>query len=204
MPGYSGTPLATKLGIKTGFRIKTKNAPANYQKLLNPVPSEVSFSTKFRSEVDLWHLFTSSRKELSQQLAIALKQMRQNGMIWVSGPKKSSGMPSEVTEDTVREIALPMGLVDVKVCAVDDTWSGLKLMIRKKFQTNQASTMQTFSVVHLCCSVHRLILRIVLLFIVWTIAKSHIEYLMQVDPLRGSAYISGSTFRGAVETKQFI
>ena len=135
MPGYSGTPLAQKLGIKTGFRIKTKNPPSNYQKLLKPIPNEVAFSNRFRSEVDLWHLFTASRNELSQQLRIAQKQIRQNGMIWVSWPKKSSGIPSEITEDTIREIALPMGLVDVKVCAVDDTWSGLKLMIRKECRT---------------------------------------------------------------------
>jgi hypothetical protein len=134
MSGYSGTPLAKKLGIKSGFRVKTKNAPPAYQNLLRPIPDDVSFSANFRSDIDLWHLFTSSRKELAQQLATAQKQIRPDGMIWVSWPKKASGVPSEVTEDTIREIALPMGLVDVKVCAVDDTWSGLKLMIRKEFR----------------------------------------------------------------------
>lgn len=134
MPGYSGTPLAKKLGIKSGFRVKTKNAPPVYQRLLQPIPDDVSFSARFRSDIDLWHLFTSSRKELAQQLATAQNQIRPDGMIWVSWPKKASGVPSEISEDTMREIALPMGLVDVKVCAVDDTWSGLKLMIRNEFR----------------------------------------------------------------------
>ncbi len=132
MPGYSGTPLAKKLGIKPDFRIKTKNVPPSYQQLLAPIPPGVSISAGFRNDVDLWHLFTASRKELATLLPQAQKQIRKDGMIWVSWPKKSSGVPSEITEDTIREIALPLGLVDVKVCAVDDTWSGLKLVIRKE------------------------------------------------------------------------
>ena len=132
MPGYSGTPLAKKLGIEPLFRVKTKNAPANYQLLLAPVPENVVFSTSFRSEVDLWHLFTVRESELRESLMRAMRQIRQDGMIWVSWPKKSSGVASEITEDTIRSVALPMGLVDVKVCAVDETWSGLKLVIRKE------------------------------------------------------------------------
>ncbi len=132
MPGYSGTPLVRKLGVKPGFRIKTKNAPANYRSLLKPLPDDVTISTQMRSNIDLWHLFTAKRQELDRQLEIAQKQIHQDGMIWVSWPKKSSGVPSEITEDTIRETALPRGLVDIKVCAVDDTWSGLKLVIRKE------------------------------------------------------------------------
>lgn len=135
MPGYSGTPLAAKLGIRPGFRIRTKNAPANYLALLTPLPSDVVISSSIRTDVDLWHLFTTLESELSKQLPQALKQIRQDGMIWVSWPKKSSGVTSEITEDSIRRIALPLGLVDVKVCAVDDTWSGLKLVIRKELRT---------------------------------------------------------------------
>ena len=131
MAGYSGTPLAKKLGIKPGFRVKTRNAPADYNCLLNPIPQDVSVSTRLRGEVDLWHFFTASRKELSVRLESCLKEIKQNGMIWVSWPKKSSDVPSDVTETTIREVALPLGLVDVKVCAFDETWSGLKLVIRK-------------------------------------------------------------------------
>ncbi|MGI9519800.1 MAG: DUF3052 family protein [Pirellulaceae bacterium] len=132
MPGYSGTPLVKKLGVKPGFRIKTRNAPVQYAIWLKPLPDDVVISTRLRGDVDLWHLFTAKRRELEQQLKLAQNQIRQDGMIWVSWPKKSSGVPSEITEDTVREIALPRGLVDIKVCAVDATWSGLKLVFRKE------------------------------------------------------------------------
>ena len=135
MPGYSGTPLAKKLGIKEAFRVKTKNAPEDYLDILEPIPDDVTFSTTQRKDVDVWHLFTTKKIELRKQLEIAKKQIKQDGMIWVSWPKKSSGMASEITEDTIREVCLPMGLVDIKVCAVDDTWSGLKLVIRKELRT---------------------------------------------------------------------
>jgi hypothetical protein len=133
--GYSGTPLVKKLGIKPSFRIKTKNAPENYLDLIAPLPDAVRLSERFRRDVDLWHLFSTSRNELSTVLNRALSEIKQNGMIWVSWPKKSSGVKSEITEDTVRDVALPMGLVDVKVCAIDETWSGLKLVIRKELRT---------------------------------------------------------------------
>ena len=134
MPGYSGTPLAKKLGIKPGFRVKLKNAPEEYLEWLDDLPDDVSFSNSFRSQIDVWHLFTAKRNELDKVLKAALKQINRDGMIWVSWPKKSSGVPSEVTEDTVRELALPLGLVDVKVCAVSEIWSGLKLVIRKELR----------------------------------------------------------------------
>jgi hypothetical protein len=129
MTGYSRTPLAKKLGIKPGFRIKTKNAPPGYENLLTPIPEGVVISKLLRQQIDLWHLFTTNHKELKMQLKTCLDQISQEGMIWVSWPKKSSGLPSEVTEDTIRELALPMGLV---VCAVDQVWSALKLVKRKK------------------------------------------------------------------------
>jgi hypothetical protein len=122
MPGYSGTPLFKKLGIKPGFRIKVWNPPMEYERLVLNLPDDVKISQRFRSKIDLWHLFTKSRRELEEQLAIAASQINQDAMIWVSWPKKASGVASEVSEDTIRQICLPMGLVDVKVCAVDDAW----------------------------------------------------------------------------------
>lgn len=132
MSGHSGTPLAKKLGIKPGFRVRVKDAPPDYASLLAPLPEDVQISTSFRSEVDVWHFFTTSRRNLVQQLPVSVRQIRQDGMIWVSWPKKASGVPSDVSEDTVRAAAIPLGLVDVKVCAIDDVWSGLKLVIRKE------------------------------------------------------------------------
>lgn len=129
--GYSGTPLASKLGIKDDFRVKTKNAPADYASLLDPLPEGAHISSRLREAVDLWHFFTKSRRELEAQLGVCLNEIRQDGMIWISWPKKAAGVATDVTEDVVREVALPMGLVDVKVCAVDAVWSGLKLVIRK-------------------------------------------------------------------------
>lgn len=134
MPGYSGTPLAKKLGFKEGFRVKTKNVPEEYVEWLEPLPAEVKISSGLRNQIDLWHLFTTKKSELESTLKSAIKQIKQDGMIWVSWPKKSSGVESEITEDTVRDVCLPMGLVDVKVCAVSDVWSGLKLVIRKELR----------------------------------------------------------------------
>jgi hypothetical protein len=129
--GYSGTSLARKLGIKPGFRVRTKNAPAHYRRLLEPLPHDVAISPRLRADVDMCHLFTASRVELGGELERSLALIEPHGMIWVSWPKRASGVTSEVTEDTVRELALPLGLVDVKVCAVDETWSGLKLVVRR-------------------------------------------------------------------------
>lgn len=134
MPGYSGTALSKKLGIKSDFRIKCKNAPEEYEQWLEPLPEGVIISSSLRTRIDLWHLFTKSKSELDGNLRLAINQIHQDGMIWVSWPKKSSGIESEVTEDTIREICLPMGLVDIKVCAVSDVWSGLKLVIRKELR----------------------------------------------------------------------
>ncbi len=129
--GYSGTPLVKKLGIGTASRVKTWNAPSDYKDLLGPLPSEVTISSRLRAPVDLWHLFVTSQSELRARLERCIGEITQSGMIWVSWPKKSSGMHSDVTEDVIRSVGLPLGLVDVKVCAVDETWSGLKMVIRK-------------------------------------------------------------------------
>lgn len=132
MSGYSGTPLSKKLGIKPGFRVKTFNAPSNYSTLLAPLPDDVIISQAVRPPVDLWHLFARSRKELAARLPACRSQIRTDGTIWVSWPKKASSVATDLTEDGVREFAFPLQLVDVKVCAVDDTWSGLKLVIRRE------------------------------------------------------------------------
>jgi len=132
MAGYSGTPLAKKLGIKAGMVIHTVNAPANYAALLDPLPENVTIAPDRAKDLDLVHIFSASRSELGRSLGAFLGKIKQNGIIWVSWPKKASGIRSEITEDTVREVALPLGLVDIKVCAVDETWSGLKLVIRRK------------------------------------------------------------------------
>jgi hypothetical protein len=130
--GYSGTPLAKKLGIKPGTVLHAVHAPDDYAALLDPLPENVKLVQNEVDELDLVHLFTSNRLELIKLIERYKTKIKQNGAIWVSWPKKMSGIRSEITEDTVREVALPMGLVDIKVCAVDDVWSGLKLVIRKE------------------------------------------------------------------------
>lgn len=132
MAGYSGTPLAQKLGIKRGARVAALNAPSRYQELLAPLPPQVSLVKNVTTQVDVIHLFIDTRAALAAQLARNLALIRQDVAIWVSWPKKSSGVSTDVTEDVIRTVALPMGLVDIKVCAVDDTWSALKLVIRKR------------------------------------------------------------------------
>lgn len=131
MVGYSGTPLSKKLGLKPGYRVRTGNAPDNYLELIAPRPDDLAVSSRFRTDIDVWHLFTRSIDELESNLPKLKKAIYPDGMIWISWPKKSSGVPSTVSEDAIRDLALPLGLVDVKVCAVDETWSGLKLVIRK-------------------------------------------------------------------------
>jgi hypothetical protein len=130
--GYSGTPLAKKLGIKENFRVAAVNAPENFLELVRPLPAGVSISDSPKANSDIVHFFTNSRDELARGLAKYKKQIKQDGTIWVSWYKKAAKLPTEITEDTVRDVALPLGLVDVKVCAVDDKWSGLKLVIRRE------------------------------------------------------------------------
>jgi hypothetical protein len=132
MAGYSGTPLAKKLGIKEGFKIYIKNPPPNYVDLISPVPDGVKIIRRLSREIDMIHFFTKSRSELTTNIDNFMDRIKQDGMIWVSWPKKSSKVPTDMTEDVIREVALPLGLVDVKVCAIDEVWSGLKLVIRKE------------------------------------------------------------------------
>ncbi|TQV88205.1 DUF3052 family protein [Aliikangiella coralliicola] len=132
MPGYSGTPLTKKLGIKPNFILYVKNPPTNYKELVSPLPENVTIRTRLVSNLDMIHLFTKSRKELCQLIEKLSSKIKPNGMIWISWPKKASKVPTDITENVLREVILPMGLVDIKVCAVDETWSGLKFVIRKE------------------------------------------------------------------------
>ena len=134
--GYSGTPLAKKLGIKEGFLVVTVNEPPQYRSLLEPLPADVLITDAAQRDsgapIDLVHLFTNSRDELFRELSKWMREIRSSGTIWVSWYKKAAKLPTEITEDVVRKACLPIGLVDVKVCAVDENWSGLKLVIRKE------------------------------------------------------------------------
>jgi hypothetical protein len=127
--GYSGTPLAQKLGYKPGFRVYLDNAPDDYAQLVSPLPAGVQFLAKLANDLDLTHLFADQAKVLAPKLKRYLKKIKPAGVIWVSWPKKASKRPTDIIEDVIREAALAIGLVDVKVCAVDDVWSGLKLVI---------------------------------------------------------------------------
>lgn len=129
--GYSGTPLAGKLGIVAGSRVLAIGAPAGYATLLAPLPERVAIATRATSAVDIAHVFVVRESDLRTHLASLRAKLRSDAAVWVSWPKKASGVASEVTEDTVRAVALPLGFVDVKVCAVSDVWSGLKLVVRK-------------------------------------------------------------------------
>jgi hypothetical protein len=137
MAGYSGTPLAKKLGIKPEQTVVTIGAPGNYKKLLSPVPERVVFTPAIEKGASFVHLFVSERKALERELKRLRKLIADAGVLWVSWPKKSSGVKTDITEDVIREVCLPLGFVDVKVCAVDETWSGLKLMIRRENRREQ-------------------------------------------------------------------
>ena len=132
--GYSGTPLAKKLGIGAGHRVWLAQAPANYQTLVAPLPKGVTFVSKPTTTTDVAHVFTSRRRELEKTLRTLRGALRPDAALWVSWPKKSSKVATDITEDVIREVALPMGLVDIKVCAIDETWSGLKLVVRKELR----------------------------------------------------------------------
>jgi hypothetical protein len=131
--GYSGTPLAKKLGIKPGFNIALINdVPENYFDLFTDLPGDLTINNEITSDHDLIHLFVKDRQTYLDYLPSLKDQIKQNGMVWVSWPKKASKILTDITEDTIRNEALKNGLVDVKVCAVDEIWSGLKLVIRLK------------------------------------------------------------------------
>ena len=134
MAGYSGTPLTTKLGIKAAHTIGLVNAPEGFVALLDPLPGAVTITTGVRSRRDLVVAFFVRRSELEQRLAAMTKAIAPAGSLWVAWPKKAAKVPTDITEDVVRAVALPTGLVDNKVCAIDDVWSGLRLVVRKELR----------------------------------------------------------------------
>ena len=133
--GYSGTPLARKLGIGEGTTVVAVGAPKHYPNLVAPLPAGARISTRSSRAPDFVHVFATARAQLEQRLRALRDTLTPTGVIWVSWPKKSAKVPTDITEDTIRSIALPLGFVDVKVCAVDETWSGLKLVIRRELRT---------------------------------------------------------------------
>ncbi len=130
--GYSATSLAKKLGIKAGFTIKLVKPPDYYFELFTDLPDEIDIEQDRNTGKDFIHLFAKDASDVGPGIKDLKREMKQNGMIWVSWPKKSSHVQTNITEDLVRDKALKNGLVDIKVCAVDDTWSGLKLVIPVK------------------------------------------------------------------------
>lgn len=129
--GYSGTPLIGKLGITDGTRLLPLGAPEEYLELLGVLPPGVVLSARAGASVDIVHLFSVRRAELATRLATLRRSLRPDAMVWVSWPKRASKVPTDITEDVIRDVALPLGFVDVKVCAVSEIWSGLKLVVRK-------------------------------------------------------------------------
>ena len=123
--------MPKKLGIKDGMRVVLLDAPRGFRSLLEPLPENMEFTTAAESPLVFVHLFVKSAADLREWLLKLYPQLEPDGTIWVSWPKKSSGVKTDITEGTIRDVALPLGLVDIKVCAIDATWSGLKLVIRK-------------------------------------------------------------------------
>ena len=133
--GYSGTPLVKKLGLKAGMRVWLDAMPESVRDEIDPAGTGVvelsKTPTNSGAKLDAAHIFVTTRSQLERRIERLRTKIAPAGFIWVSWPKKASKMPTDITEQTIRDIALPTGLVDVKVCAVDAVWSGLKLMIRK-------------------------------------------------------------------------
>lgn len=129
--GYSGTPLPRKLGLKPGQRVFAPGAPEHYRELLAPEPDSLRFVSRRNARPDFVHVFTADRAHLAKELSHWAAVEPAPASLWISWPKKSSGVPSTVTEDVIRELCLPLRLVDIKVCAIDATWSGLRLARRR-------------------------------------------------------------------------
>lgn len=132
MAGYSGTPLAKKLGIKEGSRILLVNPPETFQSELGELPEDVVFVKRATNAIDIILFFVLTERELARDFAKLAARLVANGMIWIAWPKKSSGVATDLVFDSVQRIGLNAGLVDVKICAVDEIWSGLKFVYRLK------------------------------------------------------------------------
>lgn len=132
--GYSGTPLAKKLSLRDGQRVWFLAMPENVQDEIDEYALELTFIADPADGIDAAHIFVTERARLEELLTTLRNQISTDGQIWVSWPKKASQLSTDISEDTIREVCLPLGLVDTKVCAVDETWSGLKLVIRKELR----------------------------------------------------------------------
>ena len=132
MAGYSGTPLARKLGVKEGARVALLGAPDGFDAKLAPVPDGVRVLRRLGPDLDVVVLFVTERRDLERRFAAAAEAVRPAGGLWVAWPKRSSKVPTDLTEDVLREVGLPCGVVDNKVCAVTDVWSGLRFVWRKE------------------------------------------------------------------------
>jgi hypothetical protein len=136
--GYSGTPLPKKLGITESARVALIGAPPEYESLLGVLPVGAKLGATLSRKTNLVHVFVTQREELAVHLARLRRKLRDDAAVWVSWPKKTSRVATTVTEDVIRELALPMGFVDIKVCAVSEVWSGLKLVVRKELRGKSA------------------------------------------------------------------
>jgi hypothetical protein len=131
MVGYSGTPLAKKLGFKPGTKVVVVgDVPSDYKSWLVPLPERLSLSSTGKPPLEVVHVFVTKRAELEKHLKHLRKALTPDGYVWISWPKKASKVPTNITEDVIRDVCLPLGFVDIKVCAVSEVWSGLKLVIR--------------------------------------------------------------------------
>ncbi len=130
--GYSVTPLVRKLGLKSGLVAVAVDAPRNYMALISDAPEDIAWKVRLTGAADFIHVFVRGEDRLSKLLPKAKNVLKKTGMLWVSWPKKSSGVPTDLSENVIRSIGLAHGLVDVKVCAIDETWSGLKFVYRVK------------------------------------------------------------------------
>ena len=137
MAGYSGTPLVKKLGIQPHHRLAVLGAPPGFA--IDDLPTGVTPRTALRGVSDVIVSFHTERAHLERRLPAIERGLHVDGGLWVAWPKKASGVPTDITEDVVREVVLPRGLVDVKVCAIDDTWSGLRVCVRKELRPGRAT-----------------------------------------------------------------
>jgi hypothetical protein len=140
MAGYSGKPVVEKLGIKPGFFIFTAGAPRAYEDIVGKLPAGVTIAATLKAPLDMVHVFAMQASGLAARLRSARDAIAPDGLVWVSWPKKASGIVTDLTDVAVRQTALPLGLVDIKVCAIDDTWSGLKFVIPTGLRTKAKRT----------------------------------------------------------------
>lgn len=145
MAGYSNTPLAKKLGLKPETSIYIEAPPADYFDWISPLPDGIEVKSKLSGKLDFIHLFVKERKRFEKLFTDAQRNLEKDGMLWISWPKKSSKIETDLDENIIREFGLTQGLVDVKVCAVDDVWSGLKFVYRVKDRQVRSSTTRSLS-----------------------------------------------------------